>query len=305
MRLLIALPALSLVACAGTLDLEDAWNYGIATDVQADTVAVADCPDDVSIDWSGLTVDLQGHAMDPSADLTSIEVTRFLEGYDQAAFLEDLSVGLRPDQSVVSGTGSYAITGGETAAMLSEFTYDGTTPVDPGTELCSTYGETFLLTAKTGSYAYRTLLFAEPTAGEANTEVFIDSDSATLSVDADLHTAPTIPASGKAGQVVTWMGLEADAYGNPISHSNIDLILLARYTQSIDELEGQFLDLWTIADEMYSAEFQGLGEIAMSEAVDADGNAFEGFSGDGTWLLGLFCSTCANPAPYFMGVVEQ
>ena len=29
-----------------------------------------------------------------------------------------------------------------------------------------------------------------------------------------------------------------------------------------------------------------------------------GFTADGTWILGLTCSTCANPAPLFLTVLE-
>ena len=34
------------------------------------------------------------------------------------------------------------------------------------------------------------------------------------------------------------------------------------------------------------------------------GAAFDGFSGNGVWLLALRCTTCANPAPLFLTVLE-
>mgnify|MGYP005741916403 CR=1 FL=1 len=33
-------------------------------------------------------------------------------------------------------------------------------------------------------------------------------------------------------------------------------------------------------------------------------SGFTGFSGDGIWILALTCSTCANPAPLFLTVLE-
>jgi hypothetical protein len=75
--------------------------------------------------------------------------------------------------------------------------------------------------------------------------------------------------------------------------------MLARYTLSFDELEERFLELEDVADELYTTDVAGLGSFDLMEL-----EGFTGFSGEGTWLLALRCSTCVNPSPQFVGLFE-
>ncbi len=161
-----------------------------------------------------------------------------------------------------------------------------------------------MLTAMTDMYAYGGLIFFEPTPGEKNTDVELTSDAFQLTFDADLTTNGVIEVPGGRDYLINWMDLTIDGQGNPFSLSNIDQLLLARYELSTDEMEQQFYDLQLIAAEMYTAEIGGLGEYELINATDEAGNAFEGFEGEGLWLLGLFCSTCPNPAPLYLSVIE-
>jgi hypothetical protein len=299
----LLVPTLMLCAC-GTYSLDlgsgDGTNYSFTTEIDADVVAVEDCPTDLTMDWSGLTTDLLGHEMDPTTDAELMRVVRF-DNYGPDEVLAAISANDLP-QSEISGNVDYEPTAGETDAPLSAFNFNGT-GIDPSTEVCESLGSTFMLTALTGLYQYRMLMFFAPSAGEANTEVTMDADSAALTFDATLGS--TIQVPGGRDAVVSWLGLTTDGQGNPFSLSNIDGLMLARYELTVEEMEERILDLQLIADEMYTADVGGLGEFELVNATDVDGNAFGGFEGDGLWLLGLFCSTCPNPAPLYLAVIEN
>ena len=44
-------------------------------------------------------------------------------------------------------------------------------------------------------------------------------------------------------------------------------------------------------------------EIVAEWTLTRDGEPFTGFTGEGTWILALRCSTCSNPAPPFATVL--
>jgi hypothetical protein len=132
----------------------------------------------------------------------------------------------------------------------------------------------------------------------------MDGDSGLLAFDADLSAGGVIEVPANREILIDWIGLTTDGQGNPFSVSNIDHLMLARYELSVEEMEAQFLDLEIIPDEMYTANIGGIGEFELSQALDESGNAFSGFEGEGLWLLGLFCTTCANPAPLYLAVIE-
>lgn len=298
----IALPALILSACGPyTIQLTDDQNFRFTTALSAEVVPVQDCPEDLTMDWSGLTADLLGHELDPTTDIDTMRVVRFYDQLPQdildAISANDLA------QSDISGNVDYTPVGGETSAMLTAFNFNGT-GIDPTTEVCSSLNATFMFTALTGLYEYRMLMFFEPVDGEANTTVELTADSAGLEFDADLSRGGVIEVPKGRDYTVSWLDLTLDGQGNSFSLSNIDRLMLARYSLTVEEMEQQFLDLQLLPDEMYTADIGGVGEYQLALATDQDGNAFDGFGGDGLWLMGLFCSTCANPAPLYLAVME-
>ena len=44
-----------------------------------------------------------------------------------------------------------------------------------------------------------------------------------------------------------------------------------------------------------------VADLALATGDDGD---FTGFTDGGTWVLALMCSSCSNPAPLFLTVVE-
>jgi hypothetical protein len=72
----------------------------------------------------------------------------------------------------------------------------------------------------------------------------------------------------------------------------------------VSDLQAQFLNIQTLANPLY--QMSTSGESAnLADAKDANGNAFSGFtSTSGTWALGLLCSTCQNPAPIALTILQ-
>ncbi|NOY25778.1 MAG: hypothetical protein GXP62_07875, partial [Oligoflexia bacterium] len=69
------------------------------------------------------------------------------------------------------------------------------------------------------------------------------------------------------------------------------------------ELEDTFLDLELITDDLWHFPVAGGTGLSLSSDTSAEGN-FAGLSSDGTWILALQCTTCANPAPPFLTVLK-
>ena len=71
-----------------------------------------------------------------------------------------------------------------------------------------------------------------------------------------------------------------------------------------DTQTSAYINLEGLADEMYQQDISGLPGFELFDMVSVDGQAFPGFSADGTWILALRCTTCINPAPPYLGVLE-
>jgi len=297
---LLCLPLLSALGCGTfTIELEDSQNYYFETTMDAGSTQVPNC-ETSPVDWSNLTEDLQGHELDPTTDVDTLRLVRFGE-LTQEEVLRKLADNTLP-QFEITGYVDYEPTGGETSCEIADFDFVGT-PIPYETEFCEGWG-TYLLSALTGLYEYRMFTFVEPTKGAPETTIYLDNDSGSLEFFPDLGAGSTIPVDKAKAYEVNWMGLTTDGQGNELELSNIDQLMLARYSLSTSELEDQFFNLLTIGEEIYEADVEGLGEFALEEAVDADGKAFAGFEESGTWILALRCSTCPNPAPLFLGVLE-
>jgi hypothetical protein len=297
-------PSSLLVACGPhTITLEDAWSYHYSAEVAVEVVPVQDCPDDLQLDWSGLTTDLLGHDV-AAGEVDNLWVLR-VSGYTPQSFLEEVVAGTLPQSGLDPAT--YEVATDETSALITDFGF-GSVPVDPPEHVSADQDSIYVLSAKTGAYNTRGVVFFEPTPGEMNTQVVLDSDSAVLTVEVDLGAGAPIQVPSRGDYLLEWLDLTVDGQGNPITLSNIDRLMLARYDQSVEELESQFFDLELIYDVAYHADIGGKADVMLSEAAADDGTPFASFgdagTGEGTWLLALFCDTCDIPAPLFLGVVE-
>ncbi len=280
--------------------LTDAYNYGLETSMQVEVIAVENCPNDLTVDWSALTEDLGGNPMDPS-EVTMLRVVRFYD-LEPEEIVEDITSDTLT-QADIAGYVDYLPVGSETDAVLTQFEFNGTS-LDPATEICASLDSTYMLLAMTGPYDYRMLVFFVPVEGETNTTVAIHSDSASIEHVPDLEQGDAIVVPAASDTLVDWSALSVNGQGNPFSAESIDELILARYELTLEEVEERFAELPTLAAESYAADVGGRTTLASKLATDGSGQAFAGFEGEGIWLLGLFSSTELLPVPLFLGVVE-
>jgi hypothetical protein len=126
-----------------------------------------------------------------------------------------------------------------------------------------------------------------------------------------LSLHPTGVPAGKAGLTLDWGQLNTNAFGDDISQpyglkrrSDITSAIVGHYSQTVSELESQFLDIQTIATDKYSAVIPSGTVLDFTTLVDANGAAFPGIDSSGTWLVALLCGNCRNPAPYYLTILK-
>ena len=283
-----------LFSCNGAVEivLADTNNFDFQSNIIAESVAVPSAEDSL-VDWSGLTKDILSQDVEPTSDIDELNIVRFAD-----LTQEEVIDGINNEtlkQSDLTGFVAFEPEGG-TSAMLSEFSISGTF-VDVAAEIQEGMG-TYLISASSPD-EYLSFVFFEPTIGAAPATIGLTDQSAVLEFELDLDAGARLLADNGEQVVVTWSQLTTNGAGNAIVLSNIDRLMLARYTLSFEELEARFLELEDIADELYTADVAGLGSYDLMEL-----EGFTGFSGDGTWLLAMRCSTCVNPSPQFVGLFE-
>ena len=137
-----------------------------------------------------------------------------------------------------------------------------------------------------------------------STEVVIDNSSTNLTYDADLTSLqPIAVPAGSAEISLDWGDLAVNAMGHTFVPSGIDQVIVAKYSLTPSELEARFLDLETIADQMYRGEMVSDTSIDLSTLESDAGQSFPGIDASGTWLVALVCESCMNPAPGYLSIL--
>jgi hypothetical protein len=143
---------------------------------------------------------------------------------------------------------------------------------------------------------------------EPVTTVKLTNDSTKLSYTADLHSlTPTEVTSGTPALKLDWTQMEMgkkNALGAEFKQGYVQRAVVGHYTETPAQLEGKFLDLDRIATAYYRAEITTGSELDFTMLRDDNDAAFPGIDGNGTWLVGLICGQCRNPAPWYMTVLK-
>ena len=134
----------------------------------------------------------------------------------------------------------------------------------------------------------------------------LDNDSTKLSCEVSLRNLTITGVPGDTpGLTLDYTQLTTNARGAPFSVSDITSAVVGHYAESPEELEKRFLDLDRIALDYYTvAEIPAPGFLDFTSLRDENDVAFPGISGDGTWLVGLICGNCRNPAPWYMTILK-
>ncbi len=287
-----------LIACEpGPLMLSDAHNFSYTGDVHVPGVLTSPSAD-LTVCWDQLFQDLQCHDLDPAADVDLVSLVRFtdLTEAEVAAKLgqDDLK------QADLSGYVEWE-NPGETCTTLSAMSFRGT-PIDVASEY-TLDGGTYLLTLASGGQlgsGTRMLSFLTPTVDSEVTEVSVEDGCGVLDFHADLTSLEPVQLDAEGPWEIDWSTLTRTGIGNELGLADIDGLSLAFYAgQSRAEVAERFLDLAVIADVFLEMPISGTLGVELADVA-----GFDGPTGDGTWLLALTCSRCANPAPLFLTALE-
>lgn len=291
----------------GTADLvyTDANNYSYTATLEVDSVALAEATD-ATIDWSALTTDIRGRAVDPStidlATLVAFNITK-------EEVLDSINTNSL-NQSAIRDYRQFDNSEGRTSAMLSDFTILGN-DFEPSIDFVEQSDGIWtwavvLWDEADGRQDILTDIFIEPVPGESNTSVTIDDTTASLSFQVDLHTAPPLVAlAGQDSYSYDWSQATTEAAGQPFDTALADRLMIGHVDGTVSDVEANILTVLDTADEIYRMDVRGETFANLMESTErSSGAAFPGFSTDGTWLIGVECTTCTSPAPLILSVVE-
>ena len=284
------------LACSSDTSLQDENNYDFTSTISSQSLTVASRADLV-VDWTGLTQDLQGRAMDPATeiDIFTIAILALNQEETLAALADD---DLR--QSDITAYATLNPEDGVTTAMLSDFDFLGNRVI-PDLDITEGRGTWLLSASTTGVPGARMLMFFDPVDGGPELPITLNSDSATLAYDVELESLVEVALDG---EIVEWSDLTLDMRGLPIRLSDIDRLDLGWYEEDLTGLEADFLGLEDLVDDLYTTPLSATIDQDLSLLTNDAGEPFAGVTDEGTWLLALRCMACSNPAPPFLTVLR-
>jgi hypothetical protein len=297
--------------CQANVVANEENNYSFSSTITLEPVTVAHMSN-LSFDWSGLTRDFMGHDLAPGEDLGMAIVMFWNMPLDQfeaklnedALFTSDLI--LSPPLSLLLS--------GETSANLYDFTIN-TTPVTP--EMLDPYFDaalyppssaSFIAGVEAGTALGRNLRMMQAfnlDASSGNTVVPITNDSMNLTYTVNLHDlTPTLVPAGTSELTLDWSQMITNGFGREFARGDVTTAIVGHYAQTPAELEAKFLDLDQIALATYQALIPSGFVLDFKALKDENGASFPGIDGTGTWMLGLVCGNCRNPAPLYMTILK-
>lgn len=278
--------------------LSDDNNYTYEANLHIGTFQLTEATD-FTIDFSGLTTDIHGAAIDPAEVVVKLTLAVFL-----SLTPEQIAEGLTNDTlaqaDITLFTTCYPTT---TACGLDEFAVLGSSPELAPFFLEGNGNWLVALTGESMSLAYGlAILQADPASTETTAWVDADTSALDLSVDLGSLRPVTVPAATPAIDV-SWSDLSRNGLGAAFEADAVDQVLVGRYDEDLGALESQAWDLVDIAAESWSLSVDDGEDAVDLSALEGD-RAFPGVDADSTWLLALRCTTCVNPAPPFLTVLK-
>ncbi len=305
--------------CSTQVTLQDINNYSLTTDVSIRVTALKGASDLV-FDWSDLTTDFFGHAVNAAEDVDLVLLSLWNmapEDLEHRISTDTLSPNEQKGALTIYPDGTF------TSRNLYTFNvFDRTnTPVDAN-ELKPYFDTTkpdyafppneytFLVIASTGTSPGQNARMLSMFKLDTNsTETTLKLDNSATSLLADASFANNVPVAVPAATpnvVLNWKSMTHNALGNPFEVRQITKAVVLHFdTATLPELEGDFLNLESRADEWYEGEVAAGTSVDLSTLVDANAGNFSGVTDEGTWMVALFCTkTCNNPAPWSIGILK-
>lgn len=287
-------------AADGTVLLGDENNFFYTGTLDAPSFAMAQNTD-ITVSWADLVTDLRCHDLDPVVDIDNSALLIF--PYLTEEEVED---GLSTDTLDQADLGGYLSQqpGDATSVSLSGYTFFGT-----DADIVNRYDAgsgTWLVLLTTGTevaIGTRMLAFITPTDAGGLTETSVSDGCSILDFDADLASLTPVPMLSDGPWELDWSALTQNGQDGEFVPTRADGVMIARFAESVAELEDNFLDLEELAEDVWTYELTS-GTTADLGALTGPSDPFPGFLDDGVWVLALTCSTCPNPAPLFLTIVE-
>jgi hypothetical protein len=287
-------------------------DYAFTSQITLAPVPVAQMSN-LAFDWHGLTRDFLGHSLDPTVNL-DMAIVMFWD-LPLAQFEQELNADELYTIDLIVSPPLSLLVGGATSANLYDFTINQTavTPsminqyFDAGKYTPA--NSTFLVGVQTGMDLGRQLRMLQAfnlDASSTVTNVALADTSTKLTYTANLHslTITGVPA-GTPGLMLDWSQMKTNAMGRAFTEGYVTSAVVGHYTQTPAELEAQFLDLDRIASATYRADIPSGSVLDFTTLAEATSGApFPGIDDSGTWLVGLFCGNCRNPAPWYMTILK-
>jgi hypothetical protein len=276
----------------------------------------------LTIDWGSVTHDFLNHPISATTDINAVSALIFGPKVPLSALAPKLNAdSLSSDEVYVVPPPSILPSNGQTSAMLFDFTLNGTAiPMD----MFASYFDPSLLPPSDYSYmvaaangttigqGFRMLQTFQLDPSSSNTLIKLTNDSTKLSYNANLHslTITGVPAA-TAAMTLDWKDMVTrganNALGAVFKDGYVTNAIVGHYSETPAELEAKFLDIDRIAmpNQYYTATLTSSTMLDFMTLKDmASGAAFAGIDDTGTWLLGLTCANCRNPAPWYLTILK-
>lgn len=298
--------------CSGAnVVASDNSNYTFKSTITLAPVTVAQMSN-LSFDWSGLTKDFLGHPLNPAADLNM--AIMMIWALPLATFQTELNADALFTADLVVSPPLNLPLAGATSGHLHDFMANGTalTPAMFDTYFDATMytpaNSTFIVAVQTGTDLGRQIRMLQAFNLDASsnaTNIVLTNDSTKLSYTANLHslTITGVPG-GTPALTLDWSQMTKNALGGEFKEGYVTSAVVGHYTQTPAELESRFLDLDRIAVATYRADIPSGSVLGFNTLKDENGAAFPGIDDSGTWLVGLTCGNCRNPAPWYMTILK-
>jgi hypothetical protein len=298
---------------AVTIPITDANQY--TSEATLDIPSIEVVAENITIGWSGVSSDLQCNDVDVS-DLVNVSFLRF-EGMTEEEVAEELTKS-RIDSNKAKFF-DYRIKAGELTVELEAFEKLGGVPIDIDSDFKIDAETAYLIIVQDQlglGVGTKSMTFVRPSdEGTDLVELGTGCPSPPiLTFDAFLADKPTISVPAEAPWIVGWRDVTKDGTGGELALADTDQLLIGFYPDmSPSDLETEFFDIETLAEPMWELAVEGPDLKAdLSNAVkrNADGTPslekFSGFDqqGEGTWMVALTCSVCANPQPVILAILE-
>jgi hypothetical protein len=266
---------------------------------------------DLTMDWSALTQDFLGHELSFQGgmkaavlvvwDVPISEVARMINEDDDTL------------NSHAFASLQFETDGTVTSATLSEFKSFGAVIeeeqlleyLDPA----NNYSYTLMAQAHPSTLGRDVQMiqaFALDGAATSSTVTLTDT-STQLEWLANLDTlTPTQVPAAQASISIDWFSsIAVNSFGGEFVNNQITEVLVGQYPASLD-LNAEFLDIELNATELWRGEVTAGSNFNLQNLTTEGGAAFTGFPAGSTdqWLLGLICTTCVNPTPWYITRVQ-